>query len=91
MKVINPTQENIKVQIEGNVYQIEAGGFIENVPAAHAESWRSRTHNFIILEADNAVAEEVTKESEQAVDEVPAKEEEVEEKPKASRQSKKTK
>lgn len=63
MKVTNPTDSDISVQIEGIVYSIEAGSSIDNVPAKHAEDWKTRTHNFIQIKDDSVASPAVSTES----------------------------
>lgn len=70
MKVINPTDKTLKVQIEGSVYEVEGNGVLENVPKAHAENWEERTHNFIVLEEDTVKVVEKEPKVETPKDEV---------------------
>lgn len=62
MKVINPTNHTLKVQIEGSVYEVKGNDSISGVKKEHAENWKERTHNFIILKEDTVkVVEKETK------------------------------
>lgn len=49
VNVINPTETDIKVSIEGREYFVEAKGTVQ-VPEADAAHWKTRLHNFLILE-----------------------------------------
>lgn len=63
MKVINPTKDTLRVQINGNVYEVKGEDSLSNVPDAHAQDWKAKTHNFIILEKDTVVKTKQTVES----------------------------
>ena len=54
MKITNPTGSDIEVQIQGNVYKVEANGELSNVPAEHAAYWKDMIHNFITVEDESA-------------------------------------
>lgn len=59
MIVKNPTSEEITAVVLGRTYTVPAEGELAGVPAAAARDWQSRTHAFIVLEAeesDTAVA-----------------------------------
>lgn len=51
MIVKNPTNDEISVQLEGNVYILPAMGEI-HVPTVHAEFWKKHIHNFLELEPE---------------------------------------
>lgn len=52
MKVINPTENDITVQVSGVTYTVEADGELSNVPAEHAAHWKNSLHNFIKIVED---------------------------------------
>ncbi len=63
MKVVNPTQNDISVQIEGTRYDVEANGSINGVSDSHAKHWKENIHQFIELvsETPESIKEEVEK------------------------------
>ena len=86
MKVINPTKDTLKVQINGNVYEVKGEDSLSNVPEAYAQDWKAKTHNFIILEKDDVVKSTQTVESPitpmaQVAEDKPEQEETIEDKP----------
>lgn len=71
MKVKNPTNEEITVQIKGLTYIVKAEGELSNVPAEHAEYWKNNLHNFIIIEKENSkVTSKVKEVIEEVIEEV---------------------
>ena len=69
VKLINPTKSEVRTEILGRQYVIEAGGSIENVPEADAEYWVTKIHQFLIVDQGNVTApnkEEVRAEEEAA-------------------------
>lgn len=54
MKITNPTNNRISVQVYGISYTIEPMGSIGNVPKEHANRWRDMIHSFVILSEDDA-------------------------------------
>jgi hypothetical protein len=73
MKIVNPTDSDVYVVIEGTEYSIPARGEITGVKEEHAFHWKKRVHGFLqvqpepkaekpkVEEAVEEVAEEVTK------------------------------
>jgi hypothetical protein len=49
IKLINPTENRIEVQFEGDVYILEGNGEIDIQNEEHAERWM-KTHGFLIRE-----------------------------------------
>lgn len=56
MIVTNPTAVAIEMTLKGNVYRIPANGSINNVPADVADDWKTRTHEFIIVEDEKTAS-----------------------------------
>lgn len=99
MKLINPIDKDLSVQIRGVNYSIEAKGYLSNISKEDAKYWQEHIHNFLIIEdGSSAKKEEVKKEvpvieevKEVIIDEEPIKEEileEVVEEVKAEKKSK---
>ncbi len=64
MKIYNPTNQPLKVQIKGTTYEVGAQSSIYNVSADHAEHWKTMLHNFIEVSEEsifspNKVAETI--------------------------------
>ena len=57
MRVINTTKEAINVRIKGVEYKLPAEGELPDVPAEHAEYWKTMLHNFLILDDDEIIPE----------------------------------
>lgn len=82
MKVLNPTEAEITVQIQGIQYTVPAAkegkeGVLPNVPEKHAEYWKFKLHEFLILEEDKVVEKaDVKKEAEPKEAKASKKEEE---------------
>lgn len=49
VNVINPTDSDITVTIEGHTYTVEAKGTVE-AEEGHANYWKSKLHNFLLIE-----------------------------------------
>lgn len=71
MKITNPTDKTIKVQVKGISYEVSANDSISNVPKEHAIYWKEQLHNFI------EVSEEFTGETAPIVETVPEATEDV--------------
>jgi len=56
MKIKNPTNNKIEVQIKGNIYSIEPMGTLEDVPGDVATYWKDALHNFIVISDDSSEA-----------------------------------
>ena len=68
MIVKNPTNTDLEVQIDGNVYSVEANGETAGVPAVHATRWQAELHNFITLEEEEAPVAKAVKEVKEVVE-----------------------
>lgn len=76
VKVINPLDSAINVDIDGQEYHLEAKGELV-IEEAHAEYWKNKLHNFLIVEAaDKEAAEEVAEKVEEVVEKSEVTEEE---------------
>ena len=71
MKITNPTDTNISVQIAGTTYEVEAGESISNVKPEDAAYWK-QLQGFLIVEKDGGnelpkelVLDEIEKEEEE--------------------------
>jgi hypothetical protein len=64
MRVINPTDSIIEVTISGKRYVLPANGEISGVRVEHALYWKSRLHNFIIVQEEKEEEKDATDESE---------------------------
>ncbi|NHZ84757.1 MAG: hypothetical protein GWP19_02630 [Planctomycetia bacterium] len=53
MKIKNPTKDTIKVQINGNIYEIEGNGELFDIPQVDAEYWKKNIHHFMIISEEN--------------------------------------
>lgn len=53
MKIINPTDKDISVQIKGVKYTVAAYGELNDVRREHAEYWQTMLHPFLKVEEDN--------------------------------------
>lgn len=53
MKVTNPTDNDIKVIIEGEEYEVAAGKTLRGVPEKHAKYWVERLHSFLELGSED--------------------------------------
>lgn len=53
MKVINTTDQEIRVNILGKEYVLEAEGELTGVPQKDAEYWVTKLHQFLIVEAED--------------------------------------
>lgn len=70
VKVINPTENDISVSINGHEYFVEGKGFVE-AEEEDAVYWKSKLHQFLVIEKAESKKEEVAK----VVDKAPKKEE----------------
>lgn len=58
--VINPTDSDITVTVEGHTYTVEAKGKVQ-VEESAAAYWKEKLHNFILIEAASQEEEKVEK------------------------------
>lgn len=56
MIVKNPTDKDIEMTFKGIVYKVAANGSLKNVPSDVADDWKTRTHEFIIVEPDTVAS-----------------------------------
>lgn len=55
MKIINPTDKDVTIAINGSSYEIAAGGELSNMDPKVAAAWK-KVHGFLTLEDDMGVA-----------------------------------
>lgn len=71
-KITNPTDKDISIQLDGNVYEVEAKGTLDISNDEHADRW-VRTHRFLTCKKiENMEEDKVTEETsteEEAVEE----------------------
>lgn len=69
MVVTNPTELDLVVSVEGNVYTLPAKESISGVKESHAEYWKEHIHQFIEVspEVKKEVKETAPKKVEEAV------------------------
>jgi hypothetical protein len=93
MILVNPTDNDITVKIEGIEYTAPANGGVE-LPEAHAKYWKERLHSFMELAEDAPKEKKIDAPVEEKVEEVAEvveeKEEVAEEKKEEKKSAKKT-
>ena len=62
MKIKNPTDQDIEVQIFGVTYKLPANGELPGVREDAAEYWKTRLHGFIGVEAETPKTKKEEKE-----------------------------
>ena len=54
MKITNPTDQDITVQIFGTTYTLEANGELSGIDRKVAEYWKKQLHGFLAIHEEDA-------------------------------------
>lgn len=69
MIILNPTDKEISVSIEGITYTVAPLGEISSVPVEHAMYWQTKLHNFIKIKDEvKKISEKIKEVIEEKVD-----------------------